>query len=152
MSYAASMTSLLLALTFMLQAAGGDEFSALRQQWARNLHDKKVDASVAEYGEDADFIDPGGNRVHGQAAIRRLFQTITSTFDSDLVFTSQHTEVSGDLAYDSGMFRETLITQGTGQRQESTGSYLTVYRRGKDGSWLIVQQMWAGPPLEQTSK
>lgn len=111
-----------------------------------------MDASVAEYAKDADFIDPGGNRVHGQAAIRQLFQTITATFDSDLVFTPQHVEASGDLAYDSGTFRETLTTRSTGHRQDSTGSYLTVYRRGKGGTWLIVQQMWAGPPIEQTSK
>jgi ketosteroid isomerase-like protein len=86
--------------------------------------------------------------VHGRAAIRQVFQTITATFDSDPVFTSQRAEMSGDLAYDSGTFRETLITRATGKRQESTGSYLTVYRRNKEGGWLIVQQVWTGPPIE----
>jgi len=152
MAYAASMMPLVFALAIILQASSGDEFGALREQWASNLHNKRVDASVAEYAEDADFIDPGGNRVHGQAAIRQLFHDITTTFDSDLVFTSQHVEVSGDLAYDSGTFRETLVTRSTEHRKDSSGSYLTVYRRGKGGSWLIVQQMWAGPPIEQNSR
>jgi ketosteroid isomerase-like protein len=146
------MKTLGLVLALVLQSTGSDGIAGLRDQWARNLHDKLVDASVAEYAEDADFIDPGGNRVHGTAALRKLFQTITATYDSDLVFRSERVETSGDLTYDSGTFRETLVTRATGKRQESTGSYLTVYRRSKDGGWLIVEQMWAGPPIEQGPK
>ena len=146
------MICMALVLAFALQSSANDSFAELRDQWARNLHGKLVEASVAEYAEDADFIDPVGNRIHGTAAIRRLFQTITMTFDSNLVFTSQRVETSGDLSYDSGTFRETLTTRATGKRQESTGSYLTVYRRDKEGGWLIVEQMWAGPPIEADRK
>lgn len=143
------MMPLALMLAFALQSTGNDALAGLRNQWARNLHDKLIEASVAEYAPDASFIDPTGNRVHGAAALRKLFQTIITTYDSDLVFTSERVETSGDLAWDSGTFRETLITRATGKRQESSGSYLTVYRRTKDGAWLIVEQMWAGPPIEQ---
>jgi ketosteroid isomerase-like protein len=146
------MMPLVLMLALALQSTGHDEIAVLRNQWARNLHDKLVEASVAEYAADSDFIDPGGNRVHGTVALRKLFRTITDTYDSDLVFQSQRVETSGDLTYDSGTFQETLITRATGKPQESTGSYLTVYRRSKDGGWLIVAQMWAAPPLEQGPK
>jgi ketosteroid isomerase-like protein len=146
------MICMALVLAFALQSSANDPFAGLRDQWARNLHGKLVEASVAEYAEDADFIDPIGNRVHGRAAIRQLFQNITATFDSDPVFTSQRVEKSGDLAYDSGTFRETLITRATGKRQESTGSYLTVYRHSKEGGWLIVEQVWTGPPIEMDAK
>jgi len=145
------MMPLVLLLAIAVQPAADDGVSNLREQWTRNLRDKHVDASVAEYAADADFIDPSGNRVHGTAAIRKLFQTITATFDSDLKFTSQRVETSADLTYDSGTFRETLITRATGKRQESSGSYLTVYRRSKDGAWLIVEQIWASSPLEAGS-
>lgn len=134
----------MLLLAFALQSAANPGFAPLRQEWAHNLHDKRVDASVAEYAEDADFIDPTGNRVHGTAGLRQLFQTVTTTFDSDLVFDSKRVETSGDLAYDSGTYKETLTTHATGKAQQMTGSYLTVYRRGKDGEWLIVEQVWTG--------
>jgi len=146
------MICMALVLAFALQSSANDSFAGLRDQWGRNLHGKLVEASVVEYAEDADFIDPVGNRIHGRAAIRQLFQNITATFDSDPVFTSQRVEESGDLAYDSGTFRETLITRATGKRQESTGSYLTVYRRSREGGWLIVEQVWAGPPIETDAK
>lgn len=119
-----------------------DTFAALRQQWAQNLHRKRIDAAVAEYTADAEFLDPSGERVAGAAALRSLFDTVTATFDSDLSFDSVRTETSGDLAYDSGTYKETLIVRATGNTQHASGSYLTIYRRGKDGAWLIVEQMW----------
>ena len=122
----------------------GDAFALMREQWARNLHDKLIDASVAEYAADAEFIDPGGSRVRGTTALHKLFETVTAMYDSDLTFDSQRVELSGDLAYDSGTYRETLIVRATAKTQHSNGSYLTIYRRGKNGAWLIAEQVWAG--------
>jgi ketosteroid isomerase-like protein len=119
-------------------------FAQLREQWAQNLREKKIEASVAEYAADGEFIQPDGGRIHGTNAIRRLYETITVTFDSSLVFDSQRVETSGDLAYDSGTYRETLIVRANGKRQQSQGSYLTVYRRNSSGTWLIVEQVWSG--------
>jgi ketosteroid isomerase-like protein len=121
-----------------------DAFALQRAQWARNLHDKQVEASIAEYAPDADFINPDGTRVHAMEALRQLFQTVTTTFDSDLSFDSQRVEVSGDLAYNSGTYRETLVVRATGKSQLATGSYLTVYKRGQSRMWLIVEQIWTG--------
>ena len=144
--YSAFMIGFALTMALALQVPPHDGWTELRQQWAHNPHDKRVEASVAEYAADADFIDPTGNRVHGTAGLRQLFQTVTTTFDSDLVFESKRVETSGDLAYDSGIYRETLTNRATGKAQPMTGSYLTIYRRGKDGAWLIVEQVWTGGP------
>ncbi len=142
------MISGALMLAMVLQTAGDDGFAQLRADWARNLHERRVDASVAEYAADAEFIQPDGQRVKGTAALKQLYEMITQTFDSDLTFTSVRVEVSGELAYDSGTYRETLVTRASGKRQEMSGSYLTVYRHDKGGAWLIVPQMWTGAPAE----
>jgi peptidoglycan-N-acetylglucosamine deacetylase len=120
-----------------------DAFATLRQQWARNLHDKRVDASVAQYAPDAEFINPDGSRARGTDDLRHLFEIVTAMFDSDLVFDSKEVELSGDLAYDSGTYQESLTVRATGKAQRASGSYLTVYHR-KDGAWLIAQQVWTG--------
>lgn len=127
-------------------------FATLRDAWARNLHDKRVDASVAEYAPDAEFIDPGGSRLVGAQALRQLFTTVTQTFDSDLKFQSQRLVTSGDFAYDSGTYRETLLTRAGGKQQLSTGSYLTIYKRTKDGPWLIAEQVWTGSMSDVPAK
>lgn len=142
------MIDLVLMLALGAQSTGDDGFLRLRTEWAGNLHAKRVEASVAEYAADGEFLEPNGDRVKGTVALRQLFEMITKTFDSDLVFRPVRVETSGDLTYDSGTYRETLTTRATGKSQEWQGSYLTVYRRGKDGAWLIVQQVWTGAPVE----
>ncbi len=148
------MTVQLLLLILGLQSGAGDDaarMARLRDAWAHNLKSKLVEASVAEYAGDADFIDPGGNRVHGSDGLRRLFQTVTGTYDSELEFTSSRVESSGDLAYDSGTYRETLTTRASSKQQHLVGSYLTVYRRDKTGAWLIAEQSWSGAPVEEST-
>jgi ketosteroid isomerase-like protein len=133
-----------LILIVLPQVSMADPFEKLRQEWAHDLHEKRVEAATALYAPDAAFIRPDGARVKGSAAIRRLYEKVTSTFDSNLNFLSERVEISGDLAYDSGTYTETLVTRTTHKSILSKGSYLTIYRRGKDGNWKIVEQMWLG--------
>ena len=77
-----------------------------------------------------------------------LFQTITDTFDSDITFLDHRSEISGNLAYDAGIYNETMVRRATGQKRELHGTYLTVYRKNADGRWLIVQQMWTVAPAD----
>jgi peptidoglycan/xylan/chitin deacetylase (PgdA/CDA1 family) len=125
-------------------AGAGKVFADLRTEWASNLRDKKVDACVAEFAPDAEFVQPDGSSVHGAEAIRKLYETITVAFDSDLVFDSKQLETVGDDAIDSGTYREVLTTRPTGKRQFYTGGYKTSYHRSKDGQWLIVKMAWIG--------
>lgn len=125
-------------------AKANDAFAPLRGQWALNLRDKRIDACVAQYAPDAEFINPDGSRVRGTDALRQLFTTVTATYNSDLTFTSQRIEVSGDMAYDSGTYRESLTLRASGKAQQATGSYLTTYQRTRDGKWLIAEQVWTG--------
>src|SRR6267378_3027239 len=82
----------------------------------------------------------------GTAALRTLFQTIMATFNSDLTLHSQNLETSGDLAYDSGDFQETLTTIATGAKITAKGSYIIIFKRQPNGSWQIVQHAWTGTP------
>ena len=123
----------------------GAIFAQLREQWAGNLRAKRVEASVAEYAPDAEFFDPSGTVYQGCAALRQLFQTVTSSYDSDLQFHSERLEVSGDLAYDSGRYNEVLTERATKKGQKISGRYLTVYRRSGDRVWQIVEQIWPVP-------
>jgi ketosteroid isomerase-like protein len=69
-----------------------------------------------------------------------------ATFDSDLTLHSRNLEASGDLAYDSGDFEETLTNRASGAKIASKGSYIIIYKRQAGGTWQIVQQVWTGIP------
>jgi ketosteroid isomerase-like protein len=130
------------------------QIAKLRGQWAQELHDKQLDQIIALYAPDAAFLAPSGRRFTGQTAIRGLFKTIMDTVTSNITFHSIVTESSGDLAFDSGDYSETLVPTKSGPDQHYKGDYLIVFRRQKDGKWLIVQQVWtfAGNDLLPPSK
>jgi ketosteroid isomerase-like protein len=118
----------------------------IREAWVQDLRTKQLEPMLKFYAPDAVFLQPTGERITGSAALRSLFQSIMATFNSDLTLHSQNLETSGDLAYDSGDFEETLTTIATGAKISSKGSYVIIFKRQPRGSWKIVQQVWTGTP------
>jgi ketosteroid isomerase-like protein len=118
----------------------------IREAWVQDLRSKQLEPILKFYAPDAVFLQPTGERITGSAALRTLFQTIMATFNSDLSLHSQNLETSGDLAYDSGDFQETLTTIATGAKITAKGSYVIIFKREPDRSWQIVQHVWTGTP------
>ena len=126
-----------------------DAFALLRHQWAHNLHEKQVASSIAEGSADTEFIQPDGSSVHGAEALRKLFDTVTAAYDSNLTFQSSGVESTGDHATDKGSYREILTDRATGKRQLIHGGYATEYLHTASGGWLIARQSWTmeGTPV-----
>ena len=142
----------ILPLTFCPAATAAPQASTLvtlakiREAWVQDLRTKQLEPILKFYAPDAVFLQPTGERITGSAALRTLFQTIMATFNSDLTLHSQNLETSGDLAYDSGDFQETLTTIATGAKITAKGSYIIIFKRQPNGSWQIVQHAWTGTP------
>ncbi len=142
----------ILAPTFSLAATAASQTSTLvtlgkiRDAWVQDLRTKQLEPILKFYAPDAAFLQPSGERLIGSAALRTLFVTVMSTFNSDLTLHSQNLEASGDLAYDSGDFQESLTTIATGAKITSKGSYILIFKRQPNGTWLIVQQVFTGTP------
>jgi ketosteroid isomerase-like protein len=117
------------------------DFTELREQWVQELHSKHLDQILMRYATNAVFLPPS-TRIAGQPAIREHFKMIMATFNSDLSLHSIDTQQSGDLAYDSGDYQETMEQISDGTKHEYQGNYLVIYQRQKDGKWLIVEHMW----------
>jgi ketosteroid isomerase-like protein len=143
---AAATVALAAAPSASPQASTIVALAKIRQAWVEDLRSKKLEPILKFNAPDAVFLQPSGQRITGSAALRTLFQNIMATFDSDLTLHSQNLETSGDLAYDSGDFEETLTTITTGAKITSKGSYIIIYRHPPSGDWLIVQHAWTGSP------
>lgn len=124
-------------------------FKALRAEWASDLREKKIEASVALYTPDAEFDQPDGTAVKGKAALTTLYTTVTQTYDSRILFFLSEVKETGDQATDAGQYREILVSRADGKRQMIQGGYSTTYRRGASGKWLIARQKWEawGQPI-----
>jgi ketosteroid isomerase-like protein len=129
-----------------LQTSTFETPTKMRKAWVQDLRTKQLEPILKFYTPDAVFLQPSGERITGAAALRTLFQNIMGMFNSDLTLHSQNLETSGDLAYDSGDFQETLTTITTGAKITAKGSYIIIYKRQSSGSWQIVQHAWMGTP------
>jgi ketosteroid isomerase-like protein len=142
----------ILAATFSTRVSAAPQASTvvalakIREAWVEDLRTKQLEPILNFYDPDAVFLQPTGERITGSAALRTLFQTIMATFNSDLTLHSRNLETSGDLAYDSGDFQETLTTIATGAKINAKGSYVIIFKRQPSGSWQIVQHVWTGTP------
>jgi len=123
-----------------------ETIARIREAWVQDLRTKQLEPILKFYAPDAVFLQPTGERISGSAAIRSLFQNIMATFNSDLTLHSQNLGTSGDLAYDSGDFQETLTVIASGSKISAKGSYLIIFKRQPNATWLIVQQVFTGTP------
>jgi ketosteroid isomerase-like protein len=128
------------------QTSTSAALAKIRETWIQDLRTKQLEPILKFYAPDAVFLQPTGERITGSAAIRKLFQSIMAAFNSDLTLHSQNLEASGDLAYDSGDFHETLTNTATGAKIASKGSYIIIFKRQPGGNWQIVQQVFTGVP------
>ena len=117
------------------------QIAGLRADWTTNLRQKKLEPFVMMYAADATFIG-GGKRFTGRPAIRELTKNVMASFTSDVELRSIKIEFSGELAYDSGDYHETLTTISDGTKKSIQGDYLTIYKRSGGRSWMIIQQVW----------
>jgi uncharacterized protein (TIGR02246 family) len=140
---------LTMALLFLGAAGSGasspsiaDEIARVRSQWADDLRNKRLEEITALYAPDAAFLSGDVGRVTGRPAIHELCKTVMAAVTSNMVMHSVRTEHSGDIAFDSGDYEETMTKASDGTSQNSKGSYLMILKRQPDGKWLIVEQMW----------
>jgi len=140
----------ILSTTAASQSSTLATLAKIREAWSQDLHAKQLEAILKIYAPDAVFLQPTGERIAGAPALRNLFQNIMASFDSNLNLHSQNLETSGDLAFDSGDFQESLTAIATGAKITSKGSYIIIFKRQPDGSWQIVQQVFTGTPPPAT--
>lgn len=123
-------------------SADTEEIASLRAAWASALHSRQLNQMVAMYAPDGAFLTPDGQRFTGRPAIRELTKRAMDAFTSDINLHSIAVERSGNLAYDSGEYSETLVGVADGVKTHVAGTYLTIYERQRKGKWLIAEQVW----------
>lgn len=118
-------------------------FADLSQQWAGYWNAKNLDAAMALYARDAIFLPTTGKARHGAAEIRRECAGLLAVYDPHIALLSERSETSGALAFDTGTYEETIDPVKGGKSIIAKGSYLFVFRRGRDGRWRILEQSWS---------
>lgn len=113
---------------------------------AYNKHDA---AALAGQYEDEGSLASAGTAIMTDAASRRAFlygfaadPALKVEFASDRIIVAK----SGDLASSRGHYRFTYTDPATKKPKSESGTYVTVYRKGADGSWKAVEDMTTPGP------
>jgi uncharacterized protein (TIGR02246 family) len=113
---------------------------------ARHWNAGELDGVVASYAEDAVYLPPHHEAVHGRDAIREYLKAPLSHGVSDLAFEVTYIKQQGPVAWDVGTYRMS-IPHADCTKKEDHGKYLTVWRRAGKG-WVIAADAWSSdlPP------
>ncbi len=134
------------ALTDAQRAAVLSVDSSFVRAWLRD----DTTAVLAAFSPDAVLLPPGGSPVRGREAIRDYWWPHDGSHTRIVTFTRDVLEVDGsaDLAYvraDATLGWDT-VKDGKEATQSSRSQDLILYRRGADGRWRVIRQMWSTRP------
>jgi ketosteroid isomerase-like protein len=140
-------TILFLALGMLPVLAAGREapgtaVSDISEQWAGYWNAKNLGAIMTLYGPEPMFLPTTGHGWQGAAEIRKNFAGLLANYDPRINLHSVRSEVSGNLAYDSGTYDEVVAPVKGGKAIHASGNYLFLFKRAKGGRWKILEQTW----------
>ena len=100
---------------------------------------KNLDGIMAHYADDAVLLPTAEPLIEGKAAIREEWQHILAIPDLASNTTMRDAKVSsgGDMAYTYGTYHARMMGED-GKPVEEPGKFVSIWRRGADGKWLIV--------------
>jgi uncharacterized protein (TIGR02246 family) len=103
-------------------------------------NDKDAAAFASNFVAGAVMMTPGKPPMNGQDAIRTAMTALLSDPNFKVDFASDKVEVadSGDMAATRGSYTLTLTDPATQKAITDKGSYVTVFRKQKDGTWKAV--------------
>jgi ketosteroid isomerase-like protein len=106
--------------------------------------DKNLDAFVAFWEPTGSVLAANTPLPTGTEAVSALFAPFLSLPGLDCGWEHMHIEVaqSGELAYSRGSYRNRYLDP-QGNAIEDRGTYLTIWRKGKDGKWCVVIDTFA---------
>ena len=120
-----------------LSDAALDSAKGVDAAWAAGMNAKDTAAVLAVYADDAKFLPPDAP-IMDKAAARGVLAGFLAGGASDFALTPNTAYGSGDLAYMVG-----TATFKMGGASE-TVKYADVVRRGADGKWRYVVDMFSG--------
>lgn len=116
------------------EAAKSEDFATaikrLRETWVQEFNAGHADKVAALYAQEAVLMRRNGS-VHNRESIQAELERSITAEARNYTVESLHTERSGDLGYDTGIYNEDF------PRHVAEGNYLMVIKR-IDGEWKIV--------------
>jgi uncharacterized protein (TIGR02246 family) len=122
-----------------------DTITARHAEWAAAYNEGRLEDVLAIYEEDAAFLPPDAPRLDGRAAIGQALTGFSAVLADVHIVPQQVRPLGDDHAMDFGMVDYTL-KQPDGTRVPVRQKYQVIWRRGPDGMWRYLSDMFNALP------
>lgn len=131
------------------QQLDADDVEAMRRaakSYAGAWLTNDADTVMATFVDEPVLSPSGLPYIEGQAAARNFWfpSDAPPTTVTEFVMSEIEYAASGDIGYVRGTFR--LAFEYDENHYENQGKYLTLLRKGPEGSWLITHHLWDDLP------
>jgi uncharacterized protein (TIGR02246 family) len=106
------------------------------------LNDGDVDAWVGAFTADGVQMPPNAPANLGRESIRAWSQAFLAPFRVEFALAVDEVQVTGDWAFERGMYTITLTPKTGGEPMQDIGKYITIYERQPSGAWGMARDIW----------
>lgn len=143
MSSLAALCLCAIALSSLIGSAAipdnAKALAALDDEWSKAATAGNVDRVTSFYAEDAVVYPPNAPAVSDRAAIKESWRKMLADPKAKLSWKTTNAGVDHNTGFTAGTYE---VTSGDGGTVLEKGKYLCVWRKGSDGKWKAVHDMW----------
>jgi ketosteroid isomerase-like protein len=107
------------------------------------LRTDSPDSLLALMPDDVILMPPHEPVLKGKAAVRAWYEAFVKQLrTTDLTITNRELLIGGDYATEVAEFEWTLVPVAGGAPMTDRGSYIQVWHKQPDGSWVFSREVW----------
>jgi ketosteroid isomerase-like protein len=131
----------------MAASASGDMsaeakgLAKLDDDWSVAAATRDAKSVASFYAEDGIAYPPNQPTAIGRAEAEKVWAAYFSDPTYRISWKTTHAEVTGTLGYTTGIYEDSFKGPD-GKTINGNGRYLCVWRKGSDGTWKVVHDMW----------
>ena len=116
--------------------------AAFNERYLQAINDGDIDALSDLTTDDHVMLAPNRSPLIGKQANDNANRRAFEQFDIDETWTPEETVVAGDWAWQRGAYTVVATPKSGGASRTSTGNFLRIYQRQRDGSWRMIRDMF----------
>ena len=119
-----------------------ERLDRIRRETEAAENESSVERMRVHMAEDVVMMAPNIPAVTGATNAAQAMRQFFAAFEVQIHYTSSEIVVTGDWAFDRGVYSQTLTPTQGGTPLRETGKYLWLYQRTPDGSWKQARVIW----------